>query len=140
MTRTPSRRAFLRLLPGLSAVAALGALPRVLAAGRRTEHPDPRPGIDASGVLGPDALGAFGPDVRAVYDQIREMPRIADGLGCSCGCALLPGYRSLLTCFHAGGMAMGCQICQGTARMAHRRWKEGRTLQEIRQALDARYG
>jgi hypothetical protein len=139
MSRRLPRRGFLRALPG-AAVALLGVAARPLSAGRRTEHPEPRPGIDASGVLGPDDLPGFGPDVLEVYDQVREMPEIADGIGCSCGCVFMPGYRSLLTCFHAGGMAMGCQICQGTARLAHRRWKRGQSLDRIRAALDARFG
>lgn len=139
MRARPSRRRFLRAVPGVAA-ALLGLTARPLAGGRRTEHPDPRPGIDASGVLGPDDLAAFGPDVLEVYDLVREMPHIADGIGCSCGCVFMPGYRSLLTCYHAGGMAMGCQICQGTARLAHRRWERGQSLDRIRAALDARFG
>ena len=130
-----SRRRFLRALLGVPfALGATAAGP--LSAGRRTEHPDPRPGIDASGVLSGEELAGFGPDVAAVYDLVREMPHIADGIGCS----YMPSYRSLLTCFHAGGMAMGCHICQGTARLAHRCWNEGQPLERIRAALDARYG
>ena len=68
------------------------------------------------------------------------MPHIADGLGCTCGCALMPHYRSLLTCYYDTGMARGCLICQGTARVAYRRWKEGQSLERIRAALDARFG
>jgi hypothetical protein len=37
-------------------------------------------------------------------------------------------------------MAMGCNICQGQAKLAHRRFKEGQDLERIRRALDARYG
>jgi len=37
-------------------------------------------------------------------------------------------------------MAMGCAICQGQARLAHRRFKEGQTLDQIRRATDARFG
>jgi len=134
-----TRRRFLRILPGVPlALVATAAGP--LSAGRRTEHPDPRPDIDASGVLSGEDLAGFGPDVAAVYDLVREMPQIADGIGCSCGCSYMPSYRSLLTCFHAGGMAMGCHICQGTARLAHRRWTDGQPLERIRAALDARYG
>jgi hypothetical protein len=66
------------------------------------------------------------------------MPHIADGLACYCGCELL-GNRSLLTCYSPTGMARGCPICQGEARLAHRRWKEGQSLEQIRRAIDARY-
>ncbi len=85
-------------------------------------------------------LAAFPDALIEIYDRIREMPHIADGIGCSCGCSIMPGYRSLLTCFYKTGMAMGCQICQGQARLAYGRFKEGQTLEQIRRATDARYG
>jgi len=103
-------------------------------------HPDPRDGIDGSAVLTATELTGFGEDVISVYDMVREIPQVADGIGCGCGCAALPNYRSLLTCFHSGGMAMGCVICQGEARLAYRRHQEGQTLEQIRRAIDARFG
>lgn len=103
-------------------------------------HPDPRPGIDASGVLTREDLAGLPEEILVIYDQVREMPHIADGLGCYCGCSVFPTYRSLLTCYHKEGMAMGCNICQGQARIAYRRWKDGQSLERIRAALDARYG
>lgn len=141
-----TRRTFLaRLGATLAGVLALrpaglaGAGPAPI--GRAaTEHPDPRPGIDASGVLPRSEVEAYGSDVADIYDMVREMPHIADGIGCSCGCSAMPGYRSLLTCYHEGGMAMGCMICQGTARLVHGRWKEGQELERIRRACDARFG
>jgi hypothetical protein len=39
-----------------------------------------------------------------------------------------------------GGMAMGCAICQGEARIAYRRHEEGQDLAQIRRAIDARFG
>ena len=103
-------------------------------------HPEPRPDIDGSDVLSHEELAAFGEDVREIYDMVREIPHVADGIGCACGCAALPGYRSLLTCYHEGGMAFGCVICQGEARLAYRRHQEGQSLERIRAAIDARYG
>ena len=87
-----------------------------------------------------EQLEGYPEEIVAVYDMVREMPHIADGIGCSCGCSAMPGYRSLLTCFHATGMAMGCNICQGQARLAHGRFKEGQSLEQIRRATDARFG
>jgi hypothetical protein len=72
--------------------------------------------------------------------MIREIPEVADGIRCYCGCAVLPGYRSLLTCYEEGGMAQFCVICQGQARLAHRRHGEGQSLDQIRNAVDARFG
>ena len=132
-----SRRDFLHTLP-VAAVAAAWLRPAPLSA--LIAHPDPRDGIDGSAVLASTDLAAFGEDVTSVYDMVREIPHVADGIGCGCGCAALPNYRSLLTCFHAGGMAMGCVICQGEARLAYRRHQEGQTLEQIRRAIDARYG
>ncbi|MFW6079277.1 MAG: PCYCGC motif-containing (lipo)protein [Gemmatimonadota bacterium] len=108
------------------------------AASRPGDHPEPRPGIDASNVLTAEDL-ADAPDVIPVYDGIREMPHIADGLRCYCGCADWEGYRSLLTCFEGNGMAMSCDQCLAQAELAHRRWTEGQSLDQIRRAIDARF-
>ena len=132
-----SRRYFLSRAPAFLAGIAL-VRPDTLA--RRIVHPEPRDGIDASGVLPPERIEPFGEQVMEIYDMIREIPQIADGIGCACGCAALPGYRSLLTCYHEGGMAFGCPICQGEARLAYRRHSEGQSLERIRAAIDARYG
>jgi hypothetical protein len=134
------RRTFLRALPAAGAAALL--LPReVIALRRRFDHPEPRPGIDGSGVVSEEQLRAEGiPDATIeLFNGIREMPEVADGLACYCGCMLL-GNRSLLTCYGEKGMARGCNICQGEARLAIGRHKEGQSLDQIRRAIDARYG
>ena len=128
----------------MAPAALLGAvLPGDLAARRRqaVDHPEPRPGIDASEVISAEQLREEGipEETIALYDGIREMPEIADGLACYCGCMLM-GNRSLLMCYSEKGMARGCLICQGEARLAHRRWKEGQSLDQIRRAIDARFG
>ena len=135
------RRSFLSALPGAALAAFL--LPGEAVARRRRllDHPEPRPGIDGSGVVSAAQLRTEGipEETIALFDGIREMPEIADGLACYCGCMMM-GNRSLLTCYGEKGMARGCQICQGEARVAHRRWREGQTLDQIRRAIDARYG
>ena len=132
-----TRREFLRSVP-MGAVAAFSlsssGAPRMLT------HPDPRPGIDALGVLTAEDLAGFPSEIIEIYDMIREIPEVADGIGCGCACPALPNYRSLLTCFHAGGMAMGCPICQSEARLVYRRHTEGQGLDQIRRAIDARFG
>lgn len=136
-----SRRQFLAALPLGAMTLLLGATPlRGLSRlrGKKYEHPDPRPGIEASKVLTPDQLG--NPAAVPRYDMIREIPEVADGIRCHCGCADLPGYYSLLTCYEEGGMAQYCEICQGQARLVYRRHKEGQTLDQIRNATDARFG
>ena len=107
---------------------------------RAVPHPDPRPGIDASLVLTHEQLKGMPEEIVAIYDMVREIPGIADGLGCNCGCSAFPNYRSLLTCYYATGMARGCNICQGEAKLAYSRHKEGQSLDQIRRAIDARFG
>jgi hypothetical protein len=139
-----SRRRFLGSLP-----AAAGAFAgffafrpaRAHAAGRlpQTVHPDPREGVDASKVLTREQLEEV-PDVIPLFDSIREIPHIVDGIHCYCGCASQPGFRSLLTCFESNGMAKFCPVCQGEGKLAVRRHAEGQSLGDIRRAIDARYG
>lgn len=112
------------------------ALARV--AGPHT-HPTPRPGIDASKVLTTDQLKE-NPDAAPVFDLVRKIPQIADGIRCNCGCAELPDFYSLLSCFEADGMAQHCMICQGQARLAFRMHGEGKSLDQIRIAIDAKFG
>ncbi len=137
-----SRRRLLGLAPLALAPLLAGAVaPRRLSAPivKFGVHPDPRPDITAEGVLSDEVLKGVEPRVLEIFQMVREMPQIADGIGCYCGCAVRPGYRSLLTCYHEGGMAAGCPICQGEAQLAYGRWKEGQDLDRIRRAIDARY-
>jgi hypothetical protein len=141
----PSRRRFLGWL------AAGTAFVLVPSAAMRAEarcheghsapgsHPEPRPGITGDKVLTPEQLKGAA-DLIVLFNGVREMPHIADGLRCYCGCADVEGYRSLLSCYEGVGMAQHCLICQGQARLAHKRFKEGQSLDQIRRAIDARYG
>jgi len=137
MVARTSRRAFVTAVP----LSLLGWIVPLRSAWSRqpAKHPDPRPGIDARDVLTHEQLAGYGDDVVAVFDMVREIPQIADGIHCYCGCATMPGFRSLLICYGPDGMARGCHICQGEGKLAYRRWKEGQTLDQIRRAIDARY-
>ena len=137
-----SRRAFLGRLSGVVMGIVPGArlLPRTARPWPTSgPHPVPRPGISAANVLTHEQL-AESPDLIPVFDQVREIPGVVDGIRCQCGCADLEGYYSLLSCYEGTAMARHCQICQGQARLAHRLYKAGKTLDEIRSAIDARYG
>ncbi|HSG08983.1 MAG TPA: hypothetical protein VLA36_11545 [Longimicrobiales bacterium] len=140
MTRRDLLRALVSAGAAFLGVVALPRGARSSPLGGPDDHPDPRPGIDASGVLSAESLRAdgYGEEVVEVFDMVRQIPEIADGLACYCGCMLL-GNRSLLTCYHEGGMARGCPICQGEGRLAYGRWKEGQSLDQIRRAIDARF-
>jgi len=135
---TLSRRAFLRSLASLAAAAAIAPpIELIASAGTRSAHPEPRPDVDGSKVLSSDLVPAH---VADLFDGVRTIPHVVDGIRCSCGCADLPGMYSLLSCYEGTGMAQYCTICQGEARLALRLHGEGRTLAEIRAAIDARFG
>lgn len=140
-SRNQSRRQFLSLLPA----ALLGTIVTSRPANAATtlpckpgDHPEPRPGVDASRVLTADDLANA--DAAPIYDKIREIPEVADGIRCYCGCAELPDYYSLLTCYEEGGMAQWCEICQGEAKLVHSLHERGNSLDQIRTAIDALYG
>ena len=105
----------------------------------RDRHPTPRPGIDASRVLKDDELQDF-PDAIVAFKEVRQIPHIVDGIRCYCGCADGKGYYSLLSCYERpSGMAQMCDKCQGQGRYAFRLHRDGKSLDEIRAAIDARY-
>ena len=133
-----SRRRALGLLAGVGGLvmlrpewASARAIPGPV------QHPEPRPGIDASAVLPPERVA---PHATELYDHIREIPHVVDGIRCQCGCADLPGMYSLLSCYGESGMAQYCDICSGEGRLAYRLHQEGRSLDEIRAAIDRRFG
>lgn len=76
-----------------------------------------------------------------LFDDVRAIPQVLDGIRCNCGCADNPGYYSLLTCYEGPeAMAKECRVCQGQGRLAVRLHAEGRTLDEIRTAIDEKFG
>lgn len=103
-------------------------------------HPAPRPGRDASRVPKAAELKDT-PDAIAAFDEVRQIPQIVDGIRCHCGCATQTGFYSLLSCFEtADAMARSCHICQGQGRYAFRLHRAGKSLGEIRVAIDSRFG
>jgi hypothetical protein len=81
------------------------------------------------------------PHAVTAFDEGRTIPEILDGIRCQCGCASEAGMRSVLSCYEGtDAMALDCDICQGEARLAYRLHGEGQTLDQIRAAIDARYG
>ena len=144
-----NRRRFVRRSIGaLLALAGLARARPLLAAGaagtpmRRRyggPHPTPRPGIDASKVLTRDKLTEH-PAAEPVFDMVRKIPQVVDGIRCQCGCAELPEFYSLLSCYEADGMAQHCVICQGEAKLAFRMHEQGKSLDQIRAAIDEKFG
>lgn len=135
MQHRTSRRQFLGATA--AAIATLALPKRALAA--RPPHPTPRPGITGSNVLKKEQLTA-NPKLVPLFDSVRTMPEIMDGIRCNCSCEHPPDLYSLLSCYEGTGMARDCAICQGQARLAARLHKEGKSLDEIRTAVDAKFG
>ena len=135
-----TRRGFLALLPGvLLAVSTRPAWSRTAAAPGQPKHPTPRPGIDASKVT-PATGVEGGPGTREAFELVRQIPQVVDGIRCHCGCSEMEGFYSLLSCFEKDGMAQHCEVCQGLARLAHRMHRAGKSLDQIRAAVDAHPG
>lgn len=142
LPETRPRRRFLITAAGLLAFLFPGARPAWAGAGRRLRsgpHPEPRAGITAARVLTAEQLAEWS-HAAPVFDLVREIPEIVDGIRCQCGCADSPGFYSLLSCFESEGMARYCDICQGEARLVHRLHRAGESLDQIRAAIDARFG
>ena len=133
-----TRRDFLRYCAFAAGVSLV--IPRPLWAGSpRSCHPTPRPGITADKVLSRGEL-ARTPKLIALFDAVRAIPEVVDGIRCNCGCASMPGFYSLLSCYEADGMARDCRVCQGQGRLAARLHGEGKSLEEIRASIDAKFG
>lgn len=149
---TETRRRFVAMLPGLllGVTGAMRWSPDGHGAGcasaahrrghatRQAGHPEPRPGIDGSRVLKKAQL-RDNPDAGPVFDMVRRIPQVADGIRCHCGCADDPSHRSLLTCYEGDGMAQHCEICQGQGKLAFKLHEAGKSLAEIRAAIDKEY-
>jgi len=104
--------------------------------GLEVKHPTPRPGITSSAVLNPAQVPQRS---REAYQAAKAVPEVLDGLYCHCHCAEHRGMRSLLSCFETE-MPLTCGICKGEARLAYRLSRQGKSLAEIRTAVDAAYG
>jgi hypothetical protein len=99
-------------------------------------HPEPRAGITAEKVLPDDKL----PDkkkVREAFAAVRERPELFDGIYCPCECS--KNHRSLLTCFESA-QPTGCYGCIEAAELVSEKAKEGKTLAEIREIIDKKWG
>ena len=121
-------------------LAVIAILPRpLLALARRRfgPHPDPRPGITAEKI--PAVAELSHKSAGKTFDQVRQIPQIVDGIRCQCGCADLPEFYSLLSCFEADGMAQHCVICRGEASLAFRMHEQGKSLDQIRAAIDKQF-
>ena len=106
---------------------------------RAGPHPEPRAGITAAKI--PASADLTHKGAARTFDEVRQIPQIVDGIRCHCGCAENPDFYSLLSCYEGpDAMAQHCVICQGQGRLAFRLSGEGKSLDEIRAAIDQEYG
>lgn len=145
--RTMNRAAFLRAGGGYLLAALVG--PGVVAAPKSAhahglpsdlEHPEPREGITGELVLTAEALGKFSKrrKIAKAYASARANPALFDGIACACSCggSKKGEHRSLLICYESM-QATGCGACQEQAEIVVKMIDEGKSLAEIRAAVDA---
>lgn len=87
-------------------------------------------------------------DIQATYLFAAKHEDLLQYIPCYCGCEL-EGHRSNRDCYIAGHTATGapvwdrhaytCGLCLGIARDAKHLGDEGKTVPQIRQAIEARY-
>lgn len=106
--------------------------------GHAAHHPDPHPQASAERVVGPERYAGHG-RIAEVYRMAAAIPQVLDGLYCYCECSKHAGHRSLLECFESDHGA-NCDVCLSEAALAYRMTQEGRSLDDIRAAIDGLYG
>jgi hypothetical protein len=106
--------------------------------GHASSHPTPRPGITAGNVR-PASFVPGTPGAAEAYAAARNAAATLDGVYCHCDCSKHAGHRSLLTCFE-GEHGAYCDICMGEAMTAQGMAQQGRSLEEIRTAIDRQFG
>jgi hypothetical protein len=142
MTQQISRAGFLKRITGLSIVAVLDRSAFRWTGAESLAHPEPRAGITADKVLKPEDLGERPRKaVLEAFEAARQYPQVFDGLACACGCHGEASYqhRSLLVCYETR-QPTGCQSCQMEATFVGKMAKDGKTLAEIRAAVDKKFG
>jgi hypothetical protein len=95
----------------------------------------------------PDYVRALPPDWQTAYAFALASPEVLQWLPCYCGCGGM-GHRSNLDCFFQRREAQVvyeehgsyCDICVETANTAASMIREGRTMVQIRAAIDEAFG
>jgi len=91
--------------------------------------PEPRVTLDPKNFQG---------DVRKAYEAAERNPALLAQLHCYCGCDKADGHKNLLDCFR-DTHGSTCAICVGEARDAEAMANRGVPVEQIRDALRARY-
>ena len=141
-TDVMDRASFFRRTTGLFVVALVDRSVFRFASADPLKHPDPRAGITAEKVLKREDLGEKArKSVIEAFDAARQYPETFDGLACACGCHGDASYqhRSLLVCYETR-QPTGCHACQQEAVFVGKMAKDGKTIAEIRAAVDKKFG
>lgn len=80
----------------------------------------------------------FQGEVREAYLAAERYPAVLVQLHCYCGCDKVEGHRSLLDCYR-DRHATTCPVCMGEAVMAAKMTGEGAPVEQIRDAIRARF-
>jgi hypothetical protein len=80
----------------------------------------------------------FQGNVREAYEVAERDPALLAQLHCYCGCDKADGHKNLLDCFR-DAHGSHCAICTGEARDAESMATRGMAVEQIRDALRARY-
>jgi hypothetical protein len=81
---------------------------------------------------------AFAGQAREAYQIARNDPVFLAQLHCYCGCDKVLGHRNLLDCFRDRHASI-CATCMGEATDANQMAKQNSPIEQIRDALRARY-
>ena len=72
------------------------------------------------------------------YRAAKEIPEVLDHMHCYCECKKHNGHKSLQTCF-VNQHGLNCSICIDEAIMAHELHKKGKSIADIRRAIDRKF-
>ena len=105
--------------------------------------------VTASADILPSFLDGQHEDIRLVYQVAGKATDILEWMPCYCGCGDSVGHRSNLNCFIAETREDGsivwddhgtrCLVCLEIAVESVQMAKEGKSLKQIRDAIDSKY-
>ncbi len=122
---------------GAAVLLGLFILPTLSLGTRGRHHPDPRP-MSQRARTAPAAEYAAYPRVAQIYGEVAQVAEVVDGVYCYCNCEEHAGHYSLLDCFH-NDHASQCDICLSEGDMVYRMHRAGKSLDQIRSAIDHLY-
>ena len=136
-SKTGARRGRRSAAPWIMVTVAVAA--GLLLASRKSEaaHPTPRDMDHAEHIVDSRQFAGY-ERVQDAYRMAAAIPNVLDGIYCYCACAEHSGHHSLHDCFTSEHGAR-CDICMSEAALAYRLTRDGASLDEVRDAIDALY-